>query len=110
MSFTSYTLFHLDFECTRVLNENNVDEYISFVDKIVHAYLPNKNENTDLPELVKLYQLQRHSKACCKYRNDGCTFHLGKFFSNPTIVAKPLPSDMPEIMKHSVLSGRKDIQ
>ena len=47
-----------------VLNENNVDEYVSFVDKIVHAYLPNKNENPDLHELVKLYLFHRHSKTC----------------------------------------------
>ena len=92
-----------------VLNENNVNEYVSFVDEIVHPYLPNKNENPDLYELVKLYQLHRHSKTCRKYRNDGCRFHFGKFFSNQTIVAKPLPSDMPENMKHSVLSKRKDI-
>ena len=92
-----------------VLNENNVDEYVSFVDKIVHAYLPNKIENSDLHELVKLYQLHRHSKPCRKYRNDGCRFQFGKFFSNQTIVAKPSPSDMPDNMKHSVLSKRKDI-
>ena len=109
MSLASYTLFHLDFECTRVLNENNVEEYISFVDKIVYAYLPNKNENADLHELVKLYQIQRHSKTCRKQRNDGCRFHFRKFFSNQTKFAKPLPSDMPENMKHSLLSERKDI-
>ena len=49
-----------------VLCENNVDEYVSFVDKIVHAYLLNKNKNPDFHELVKLCQLHRHSKTCCK--------------------------------------------
>ena len=92
-----------------VLNKNNVAEYVSFVDKIVHTYLHNKNKNPNLHELVKLYQLHRYSKTCRKYRNDGCIFHGGKFFSNQTIVAKPLPSDMPGNMKHSVLSKRKDI-
>ena len=38
-----------------VLSENTVDDYVAFVDKIVHASLPNKNENPDLHELVKLY-------------------------------------------------------
>ena len=73
-----------------VLNQNNVDGYVSFVDKIVHSFLPNKNENPDLHELVKLYQLHRHSKTCRKYRNDGCRFHFRKFFSNQTMVAKSL--------------------
>ena len=63
-----------------VLNENNLDEYVSFVDKTVHVYLPNKNENPDLHELGKLYQLHRHSKTCCKYRDDGCSFHFRKFY------------------------------
>ena len=38
-----------------VLSDNNAAEYVSFVDKTVHAYLPNKNENPNLHELVKLY-------------------------------------------------------
>ena len=92
-----------------LLNVNDVDEYISLVDKIVHVYLSNKNKNPDLHELVKLYQLHRHSKTCRLYRNDSCRFHFGKLFSNQTIVAKPLSSDMPGNMKHSVLSKRKDI-
>ena len=83
-----------------ILNESNVNEYVSFVDKIVHAYLYNKNENPDLHELAKLYQHHRHSKTCRKYRNDGCRFYFGKFFSTQTTVPKPLPSDMPGNMKY----------
>ena len=37
-----------------VINDNNVDEYVSFLDKIVHAYLPSKREQTDFHELVKI--------------------------------------------------------
>ena len=65
--------------------------------------------NPDLQELVKLYQLHRHSKTCHKYKNEVCRFHFGKFFSKQTIAAKPLPSDMPESIKHSVLVKRKEI-
>lgn len=40
------------------LSENNVKKYISFVDKIAHAYLTtNKNESTEFFELVKLHRL-----------------------------------------------------
>ena len=43
------------------------------------------------------------------YKNEVCRFHFGKFFSKQTIVAKPLPSGMPESIKHSVLVKRKEI-
>ena len=92
-----------------ILSQDTVDDYVAFVDKIVHASLPNKNENPDLHELVKLYQLHRHSKTCHKYKNEVCRFHFGKFFSKQTIVAKPLPSNVPESIKHSVLVKRKEI-
>ena len=92
-----------------VLKKNNVDKYVSFVDKIVHTYLPNKHENLDLHKLVKLYQLHRHPKTCHKYRNHGCRFHFGKLFSNQTIAAKPFQSDMSGNMKHPVFNKRKDV-
>ena len=49
-----------------LLNSDNMEEYVAFVDQIVHAYLPDRNENPELHELVKLYQLHRHSKTCRK--------------------------------------------
>ena len=76
---------------------------------LVYAHLPIENENHDSQELVKLYQLHKHSTTCYKYRYNGCRFHFSKFFSNETIVAKPLSSVMSGNMKHSALSKRKDI-
>ena len=49
-----------------LLNSDNMEEYVAFVDQIVHVYLPDRNENPELHELVKLYQLHRHSKTCRK--------------------------------------------
>ena len=40
-----------------VLTSNNKEEYVAFVDQIVHAILPDRNENPELHNLVKLYQL-----------------------------------------------------
>ena len=37
---------------------------MAFVDQIVHAFLPDRNENPELHNLVKLYQLHRHSRTC----------------------------------------------
>ena len=82
---------------------------MAFADQIVHAFLPDRNENQELYGLVKLYQLHRHSATCRKYRNEPCRFKFGKFFSKKMIVAEPLPEDMPEEMKVLVLRKRNEI-
>ena len=67
------------FECTSIKTKAMWMNVI-----LVHAYVPNENENHDLHELVKLYQLHKDSKTCSKYRNDGCRFHFARFYSNQT--------------------------
>ena len=51
---------------------------------LVHAYIPNENENYDLHELVKIYQLHKYSKTRHKYRIDDFRFHFAILFSNQT--------------------------
>ena len=87
-----------------VLTSNIREEYVAFVDQIVHAFLPDRNENPELQNLVKLYQLHRHSRTCRKYKNESCRFKFGKFFSKKkTVVAETLPENMPEEIKMLVL-------
>ena len=74
-----------------VLTSNNKEEYVAFVDQIVQAFLPDRNENPEPHNLVKLYQLYRHPRACKEYKNEPCRFKFGKFFPNETLVAEPLP-------------------
>ena len=74
----------------------------------MNSYL-KKKEKPELHELVKLYQLHRHSKTCRKYKNETCRFKFGKFFSKETLVAEPLLESMPEEVKVLVLSKRKEI-
>ena len=91
-----------------ILIESTVDESGSFVDKkIQKPKNPSKITDPELHKLVKLYQLYRHSKTCCSYKNEECRFHFGKFYSKQTIVAKSLPPDPPENAKHLVLIKRK---
>ena len=92
-----------------VLISDNKEEYVAFVDQIVHAFLPDRDENPELHELVKLYQLHRHSKTCRKYKNEVSRFKFGKFFIKKTLVAEPLPDGMPEEMKVLVLHKRSEI-
>ena len=42
-----------------VLTSNKKEEYLAFVDQIVHAVLPDRNGNPELHNLVILYKLYR---------------------------------------------------
>ena len=57
-----------------VLTSKNEEDYVAFVDQIVRAFLPDRNENPELHNLVKLYQLHRHSRTRRKYKNEPCRF------------------------------------
>ncbi|KXJ13769.1 ATP-dependent DNA helicase PIF1 [Exaiptasia diaphana] len=91
------------------LNTDNKQAYIDFIDKHVHAHLPDENEDPQLHELVKTYQKHSHSKTCRKYKNIRCRFNFGQFFTNRTIVAEPLSNDINEHIKSSTLEKRKEI-
>ena len=92
-----------------VLTLNKKEEYVAFVDQIFHAFLPGSNENPELHNLVKLYQLHRHSKTCGKYKKEPCRFKFRKFFSKETLVVEPLPENIPEKIKVLVLRKRNKI-
>ena len=94
---------------TSVLNLDNKEEYVAFVDQITHAFLPDRNENQEFHELVKLYQLHRHSKVCKKYKNEVCRFKFRKFFTKETLVAEPLLDSMTEEMNVLILHKRSEI-
>ena len=52
-----------------ILSENNIDEYVHFVDSVVKAFVPDPHENSDLFHLVTTYQVHSHSKSCRKYKS-----------------------------------------
>ena len=60
-------------------------------------------------ELVKTYQIHRHSKTCRKYRNEKCRFRFGKFFTNKTIIAQPLADSVPPDVKLQKMQQRNNI-
>ena len=59
-----------------VLTNDNIDEYITFVDAVIKAYVPDIDENSELHKLVTTYQIHSHSKSCRKYKNQDCRYHL----------------------------------
>ena len=82
---------------------------MTFIDSIVKAYVPNQSEDPELFNLVTTYQLHSHSKSCRKYKNEKCSYHFGKFFTEQTIIALPLPEDLPENQRNAILNERERI-
>ena len=56
---------------------------------------------------MKIYKFHRYSKTCRKYRSEYCRFHLGKFFTNRTITAKPFSDSLSVDEKNEIMGSRK---
>ena len=95
-------------DCPKLTHETK-QEYIDYVDQHVQAYLPDRDTDPELYELVKKYQTHSHGKTCRKYKNFACRFNFGQFFTDSAIVAEPLPEDMDEDIKTATLTRRKEI-
>ena len=51
------------------LTSNTKQDYIDLVDQHVHAFLPSKENDAELYELVSTFQKHSHSRTCKKYKN-----------------------------------------
>ena len=91
------------------LTKVNIDDYRKWVDSVIRSDLPDPNNEPALFELVKIYQIHRHSKTCRKYRNEKCRFRFGKFFTNKTIIAQPLADSVPPDVKLQKMQQRNNI-
>ena len=92
-----------------VLTKDTKNEYLQYVDHIVKAQLPDIDAEPELYQLVKTYQIHSHSKSCRKYKNKDCRYSFGRFFTEKTIIAEPLPNDMLEQEKLTKLQKRNQI-
>ena len=77
-----------------ILNADNIQCFIRFIDKHVSAVLTDQVSCPILHDLVKTYQTHTHSKTCRKYKNLACRFNFGHFFTEKTIVAESLAYNM----------------
>ena len=100
------------------LTKVNIDDYRKWVDSVIRSDLPDPNklniskkiENEPaLFELVKTYKIHRHSKTCCKNRNEKCRFRFGKFFTNKTTIAQSLADSVPTDVKLQKMQQRNSI-
>ena len=62
-----------------ILNADNIQCFIRFIDKHVSAVLPDRVSCQILYDPVKTYQTHTHSKTCRKYL--ACRFNFGHFFT-----------------------------
>ena len=95
-------------DCPKLTSETK-EAYIEYIDKHVQAYLPNKEDDLELHDMVNFYQKHTHSKTCRKYKNIKCRFNFGQFFTNRTIIAEPLPDDSADELKQPILEKQKEI-
>ena len=90
-------------DCPKLTHETK-EEYISFIDAHLHAYLPDIKTDPELYKLIATYQKHSHSRTCRKYRNIPCRFNFGHFFTERTIVAEPLSDELNEDVKTKMLT------
>ena len=91
------------------LNEENMEIFVNYIDKYIAAYLPDPSDSPKLHELVRTYETHSHSKTCRKYKNLQCRFNFGHFFTEKTVIAKPLPCEMNELEKSRKLKQRSTV-
>ena len=95
-------------DCPKLTSETK-EAYIEYIDQHVQAYLPNKEDDLELHDMVNFYQKHTHSKTCRKYKYIKCRFNFGQFFTNRTIIAEPLPDDIADELKQPILEKQKEI-
>ena len=89
------------------LTKDTKEEYLAFIDSIVKTELPDIKTEPELYQLVKTYQMHSHSNSCRKYKNIECRYSFGRFFTNTTIIAEPIPDDTREDEKFAILQHRE---
>ena len=92
-----------------ILNEENIGDFITFIDKHVSTVLTGPVTSPVLHNLMKTYQTHTHFKTCRKSKNLACRFNFGHFSAEKTIVAEPLPTSMDKVEKNRVFKNRECI-
>ena len=87
------------------LTADRKEEYISFVGKIVYAYILKKIKYPQLYDKL----CQRHRHSCRKYKDQICRFNVGKSVTSCSNVAEPFPEKMADNQKILLLQKQSDI-
>ena len=68
---------------------------------------PDPKSEPGLIELVKLYQIHSYPRICWKYKKNQCRFSCGRFFSDRTIISKPLHPSLDPEERHEISDSEK---
>ena len=71
--------------------------------------MPDLESEPELFKLVKLCQIHSHSRTCWKYKKNKCKFSYGRFFSDRTIISKPLDPSLDPLERNEILDSRKSL-
>ena len=77
-----------------VLTKDMKKAYLTYIDHIIKAQLPDIDEEPELNKLLKTYQIHSHSKYCKKYKNISCRYSFGRYFTNKTIIANAFSEEL----------------
>ena len=70
---------------------------------------PDPESEPGLFELVRLYEIHSHSRACWKYKKNKSWFSYGRFFSDRSIISIPLDLSLDPEERHEILDSRKSL-
>ena len=59
--------------------------------------------------LVKTFQIYSHSRTCWKYKKNKCRFSYGPFFSDRTIISKPLGDSLSSEQKSDIMNWPRTV-
>ena len=59
--------------------------------------------------LVKTFQIHSHSRTCWKYKKNKCRFSYVRFFSDRTIISKPLDYSLSSEQKSDMMNWRRTV-
>ena len=82
---------------------------LGFFEKTVNAQFPCHLNDSENFELVKTYQVHAHLKTCWKYKKNEYSFSYGHYFTEKTIIPKPLDSKFSNDVKQEVLTWKNTL-
>ena len=74
--------------------------------RLLNSQLSDHLSDPELFELVKTYQVHGHSRTWWEYNKNEFQFAYGRYFTEKTIIAKPLDSKFSNDEKQKILTWR----
>ena len=90
-------------------NSGNWSANIQFIEKTINAQVPDHLNDSELFELVKNCQFYAYSRNFWKHNKDECHFSYGWYFTEKTVIAKPVDCEFSKDTMQEVLRRRNTL-